>query len=204
MAAGPRDWVSKGTRFEDVRRFGLRLRLNLEWNKVAWTDFVSESALLSKTLNYYKDVVTILACWEHYADFENAALLQAFRERAPGDLPSIFLTKDRTWNGMLNLVVSRYKEYWGYRRRGYANNSMSVNEAKRKLREAFIGMTTVPSVDLKKRWSIKSFASAANSLVEDGKFLQEIACRILNDEDNFWGQSLCEDPKHSVLTNPQF
>ncbi len=42
----PDDWVTSGTRYENPRRFAIRLRDNLEWKPVDWRDYATETRYL--------------------------------------------------------------------------------------------------------------------------------------------------------------
>jgi len=53
-----KDWVIKGTRFEEVRRFGLRLD-NVEWHNVEYNEFARQSAIITEADIYLSDFVCI-------------------------------------------------------------------------------------------------------------------------------------------------
>jgi hypothetical protein len=54
----PKDWVIKGTRFEDVRRFGLRLD-NVVWQNVEYDEFAKQTAILTEADIYLSDLISI-------------------------------------------------------------------------------------------------------------------------------------------------
>ena len=48
----PGDWLKKGTRFEDVRRFCVRLN-GVEWKKIPWGTYASQAKILNDCELYY-------------------------------------------------------------------------------------------------------------------------------------------------------
>ena len=53
------DWVAQGTRFENVRRFGLRLD-SVKWFGVSSNEFCNQNQLLSEAETYFSDLADII------------------------------------------------------------------------------------------------------------------------------------------------
>lgn len=57
------NWVEKGTRFTEVRRFGIRLDREIRWVKVNNTLYQTQAFLLSDINAQMCDLVSLLSCW---------------------------------------------------------------------------------------------------------------------------------------------
>lgn len=54
------DWTTKGTRFEKVRRFGMRLKNDIKWQRVSPNRFRNETYILSDMKTFLTDVIQFL------------------------------------------------------------------------------------------------------------------------------------------------
>ena len=103
--APQKDWITKGTRFEATRRFGLRVSDGMKWNRISMRQLFTQTSLISEIDEYANDLIVILACWRHYGFVENPE--SAFRQYAVNmkhQSPSPLRQK-------MNIFVTNYAKY---------------------------------------------------------------------------------------------
>lgn len=100
----PKDWVTKGTRFEGVRRFGVRLD-NVEWQRINLDRFVKQGKILNEAYTYLEDLfdLYIFMCVNGKDKYARAAYY--CYSRAEG------AARTRTrWSGELITMVRYYQQ----------------------------------------------------------------------------------------------
>ncbi len=177
-----KDWVTRGTRFETVRRFGVRVADGMQWIPISWKTFNSQVNLLDETAAYLGDLFTILACWRKYQGITDAQT--QFEQYASANRKTVYQTK--RWANNLDDFMYRYKDYW-INRTKFVEQSASVKNSRRQLETVFRSLPLAPVESLKKtQWvnsDLRKEAQARLDLIE--LFTGEVQ-KVLNDEERFW------------------
>lgn len=108
------DWITQGTRFESIRRFGLRMDF-VQWRNVSFNEFSNQSQLLIEAETYLSDLadIIILCCCirdKNALDQKNQYLLNTFSYYLTTDKKK--LLKRSRWSNELAHFVRSYDEIY--------------------------------------------------------------------------------------------
>lgn len=177
--APQKDWITKGTRFEATRRFGLRVSDGMKWNRISMRQLFTQTSLISEIDEYANDLIVILACWRHYGFVENPE--SAFRQYAVNmkhQSPSPLRQK-------MNIFVTNYAKYMQDGAK-YSDKSFTINSLKSAVTTSFLEVSTAARQRLKKEiWVNSDFARQAKELDELLELLYEETEKVMQDSD-FW------------------
>jgi hypothetical protein len=177
-----KDWVTRGTRFETVRRFGVRVADGMQWIPISWKTFKSQVDLLEETDAFLGDLFTILACWRNYQGVADART--QFEQYASANRKTVYQTK--RWASNLDAFMFRYKEYWSNRSK-FVEQSMSVKNSRRQLETVLRGLPLTPFESLKKtQWVNSDLKEEAQMRLDLLELFAEEVQKVLNDDERFW------------------
>lgn len=190
-----KDWVSAGTRFDQVRRFGVRISPNIEWVPVSPIVLQQQTELLGNVFRHLVSVYTIVRCWDSHAN--RTETRSAFIAYASNQKTTVF--KPTPWDGDTRYFTSAYKEYWGYqdntKRHGRGINvspmTSSLQLARKKMLRTFIDLPTKPSKSIEStRWVTKRLASEAEEQKQNIAFVEEAVKFVVKEESAFWSDNV--------------
>lgn len=161
------DWVAQGTRFENVRRFGLRLD-SVKWFSVSSNEFCNQNQLLSEAETYFSDLADIIIYCCGISNHKNGLNK---KDECLSRTLSCYLTADQKvlskrsrWSNELAHFVQKYDKISeggmaGYSAYGLAKLSLQIS-------------ATAPKKILKEtKWIDNWFQQDANKYLDFIEFL---------------------------------
>ncbi len=167
----PEDWVAKGTRFAQVRRFGVRVD-NAEWQQVNLAEFIRQGKLLNEAYMYLLDLFDIYIC----VCLKNPSSL-AQKTYSYYTRPDGAAAKRTRWSKEIITIVQYYAQQLQGRATGNTTQRKKVQNSsseagyqlcKQKLKSAPLA----PKQILKNtRWVDRYYSDWANKLMEDSDWM---------------------------------
>ena len=161
------DWVAQGTRFENVRRFGLRLD-SVKWFGVSSNEFCNQNQLLSEAEAYFSDLADIIIYCCGIGNHKNGlskkdeCLSRTFSYYLTADQKA--LSKRSRWSNELAHFVQKYDKI---SEGGMAGNS-AYGLAKLSLQ---ISVTAPKKILKETKWIDNWFQQDANKYLDFMEFL---------------------------------
>ncbi len=150
----PKDWVTKGTRFEGVRRFGVRID-NAEWQRVNLDKFARQGKILNEARTYLADLFDIYIFTYFKTKDKYATATYDYYSRVDG----VARTRTR-WSGELIMIVQYYQKI--------LQGGMSSDVGFKLTKQQLMSAPLAPKQILKNtRWIDGLYSDEAKKLMKD-------------------------------------
>lgn len=192
------DWVTRGTRFEEVRRFGVRISIKDRWIPVEQKLFYKQAKLLERANLHIGKVKEVMCCWLNVPDFSQDEAAARFSNYVRTRNQLSF--QENPWEIRLKDFAEAYVQYWKLKNnRRLVENSLSLMSARGMLPQTFCATLSPLDVELKQtQWLTKSlrknsYFDGAEDLRQDVNELKKIIERITKTESVFWQNCVIPD-----------
>jgi hypothetical protein len=162
------NWVKKGTKFDKIRRFGVRLDDNIKWVTISHKELYAQSALLADTDLFLMDSWNMWVALDYLGSQQANkvdAAVKHFRECSTGsykkdyvdqDFPRHLINLSKSVNRALDKLNS-----------GFSIRSSSVSTSIDHARRRFFSLTKIPQQKLARvKWSTQFFKEQADRCID--------------------------------------
>ncbi len=184
------DWVTSGTRFDQTRRFGVRISPSIKWINVAPKKLQEQTAILDDIHRHLLNVYSLVLCWDSRSSSQT--IREALIAYANNQKTVVF--EETPWESDIRLFASSYRDFWQYKnktqpRRGIAVSpqSTSLLLAKNKMTRTLTELPSKPmSVLAATTWATKTLEQEAEVQKSNVTFLNQTIDILLKPESPFW------------------
>lgn len=154
------DWVKKGTRFEEARRFAIRLNIAHQWKPVEWEDFYRQTIMQHDIEALILDLARILPAWINTPERKQAIDYLMTYSETSGDYA------DPKWAAKIAALGKAYKTMV-QNQSAKKTSSFDQSWYVMKRNESFDFFVNEPRKDLKKmKWSTEYLKKQADDYTE--------------------------------------
>jgi hypothetical protein len=168
-----REWLIEGTRFEEPRRFGIRLRPGKQWIEVDTGRYFEQTHFLSDIGTYLEDVADLLPLWIHSLSWDEYRAHAAYRMETYNYKRESKRYHDPRWCNRIAGFCLRYRRGTSSRLRSAFSLKSGRDYVKltQFLREQIRGLVTTARAALhkKREWSsgfLRSYSENCDRLAE--------------------------------------
>lgn len=193
LNSSAQDWVASGTRFGNVRRFGVRLQENMNWVGVNPIEFYNQSNLIEDSAKHLENVFLLMSRWLYFSGSHSRVRSESFSAFVTSDKSDAY--KGDRWEAKFHEFAKEYILYWKAKRiRSLSDYSLSQTRARDTIRGLFHNLLTPMNSELAStKWITKSLNSESAELQEYVKAFHSAIDGITKNEDKFWQSCAVSD-----------